>query len=302
MTLNDPKLLRSLLFVPATSEKLLHSAVRRGADAIQIDLEDAIPVGEKEPARQAAADAIAWLQGDGIARSPYIVVRINSALRLAVHDLEAVVIPGLQAITVPKVPDASFLRLLDETIAELEQERGLPIGAIRLIAMIETAEGLANVNDIAMATPRLVAITVGPEDLAASLGCRPTPDAMYLPNMQTLIAARRAGIIPLGFLGAISLYADKETYGGWIERAASLGFEGAFCIHPNQVDICNAGFVPSDEEFAAATHLIVAYEKHQAEGVGVFVVDGRMVDAPVVKRARTIVAKAEALAKQEQQL
>ena len=223
------------------------------------------------------------------------MARINGPLRLAVRDLEAVVVPGLQAITVPKVPDASFLRLLDETIGDLEAERGLPVGAIRLITMIETAEGLANVNEIAAATPRLVAITVGPEDLAASLGSQPTPDAMYVPNMQTLFAARQAGIIPLGYVGSISLYGDKEIYRGWIQRAASLGFEGAFCIHPNQVEICNLEFVPSAEEISAARRLIAAFEEHQAKGVGVFVVDGRMVDAPVVQRARAVVAKAKVL-------
>ena len=287
----QPTLLRSLLFVPATNDKLVQNAVRKGADAIQIDLEDAIAMSEKAVARSAATEAIAWLNG----RCPYVVVRINGPLRLAVRDLEAVVMPGLQAITVPKVPDGSYLRLVDETISELESERGLPIGAIGLIAMIETAEGLANVTEIAMATSRLVAITVGPEDLAASLGGQPTPDAMYLPNMQTLIAARQADIIPLGFPGSISLYQDKKTYQQWIERAASLGFEGAFCIHPNQVDICNEYFRPSDDEIAKARSLIDAFEQHKAEGVGVFVVDGRMIDAPVVVRARTIVAKAETL-------
>ena len=291
MSMNNPKLLRSLLFVPATNEKLLHSAVRRGADAIQLDLEDAIAVSEKEPARQAAVEAIAWLQG----RCPYIVTRINGPLRLAVRDLEAVVVPGLHAITVPKAPDAAFLRLLDETIDELEAERGLPPGSVRLIAMIETAEGLINVNEIAAATPRLVAMIVGPEDLAASLGSQATPDAMYVPNMLALVAARRAGIIPLGYIGSISLYGDKATYRQWIERAATLGFEGAFCIHPNQVEICNEVFLPSPEEIAKAKHLIEAYEKYRSEGVGVFVVDGRMVDAPVVNRARTVLAKADAI-------
>jgi citrate lyase subunit beta/citryl-CoA lyase len=213
-----------------------------------------------------------------------------------VRDLEAVVGPGLHAITVPKVPDASFLRLLDETIGELEAERGLPAGAIRLIAMIETAAGLVNVNEIAAATPRLLALTVGPEDLAASLGSQATVDALYLPNMLALVAARRAGILPLGYIGAISLYDDRETYRQWIGRAAQLGFEGAFCIHPNQVDICNELFQPSPEESTKAQALIEAYEKHQAAGVGVFVVDGRMVDAPVVARARAIVARTAALA------
>jgi citrate lyase subunit beta / citryl-CoA lyase len=292
MDMNDPKLLRSLLFVPATSEKFLHSAVRRGADAIQLDLEDAIAASEKEPARQAAVEAITWLQG----RCPYIVTRINGPIRLAVRDLEAVVVPGLHAITVPKAPNAAYLRLLDETIEELEAERGLPAGAIRLIAMIETAEGLVNANEIAAATPRLVAMTVGPEDLAASLGAHAEPDAMYVPNMLALVAARRAGIIPLGYAGSISLYGDKATYRQWIERAARLGFEGAFCIHPNQVEICNEVFQPSPEEVDKARRLIEAYEEHKAGGVGVFVVDGRMVDAPVVNRARAVLAKAGAIA------
>lgn len=291
MDMNDPKLLRSLLFVPANNERLLHSAARRGADAIQLDLEDAVAASEKEAARRVVPDAIAWLQG----QCPYVVARINSPLRLAVRDLEAVVAPGLQAVTVPKVPDASLLRLLDETIAELEEERGLPVGTVRMIAMIETADGLANVDEIAVATPRLVSITIGPEDLAASLGAQPTPDTLYVPCMQLLIAARRAGIIPLGYVGSISLYNDKEMYREWIQRAAALGFEGAFCIHPNQVDICNQYFQPSAEEIAIAKQILAEYKKHKAKGVGVFVVDGRMVDAPVVDRARTVVAKAALL-------
>jgi citrate lyase subunit beta/citryl-CoA lyase len=291
MRVNTPKLLRSVLFVPANSEKLLHSAARREADAIQVDLEDAVAASEKERARPAAVAAIDWLQG----RCPYVIARINRPLRLAVRDLEAVVMPGVQAVTVPKVPDAALLRLVDATIGELEAERGLPVGGIRLIAMIETAEGLVNVNAIAAATPRLVALTVGPEDLSASLGSQATPDAMYIPNVLALIAARRAGVIPLGYAGPISLYDDLETYRGWIRRAAELGFEGAFCIHPNQVAICNELFQPSADEIAKATQLIAAWEQHTVAGRGVFVFDGRMVDAPVVERARTVIAKAAAL-------
>jgi len=290
--MNSPKALRSLLFVPATNEKLLHSAVRREADAIQLDLEDAIHASEKEAARRAAPEAIAWLQG----RTPYVVARINGPLRLAVRDLEAVVVPGLQAITVPKVPNAAYLQLLDETIGELEIERKLPAGSVRLIAMIETAEGLVNVNEIASAVQRLVAIIVGPEDLALSLGSHATPDAMYIPNMLALAAARNAGIIPLGYVGSISVYNDKDTYRQWIERAVQLGFEGAFCIHPNQVAICNEVFRPSDEEVEKAKRLVEAFEEHEAAGIGVFVVDGRMVDAPVVNRARKVLAKAEMVA------
>jgi len=177
------------------------------------------------------------------------------------------------------------------SIIELEAERGLAVGAIRLIGIIETAEGLSAVNEIARATPRLLALIVGSEDLAASLGGQPTPDAMYVPNLLTLTAARAAGVLPLGYAGSISVYKDTELYREWISRAAALGFEGVFCIHPNQVAICNEIFMLSTEEIAKARELIGAYEKHVAEELGVFAFEGRMVDAPVVDRSRKILAK-----------
>lgn len=289
--MSDPKVLRSVLFVPATNEKLLESAVRRNADAVQLDLEDAILGSEKEAARKAANGAIGWLVG----QSPYVVVRINAPIRMAVRDLEAVVIPGLHAITVPKVPHASFLMLLDETIGELEAERGLEVGSVGLIAQIETPGGLAHINEIAASTPRLKALTIGPEDLAVSLGAQTTLDAMYVPNVLALAAARCAGIIPLGYIGSITLYDDQETYREWIVRAAALGFEGAFCIHPNQVAICNEVFQPSEEAVEAARRLMEAFANRAAQGVGVFSFEGRMVDAPIVDRARAILARAEAI-------
>lgn len=294
--INTPMLLRSLLFVPATNEKLLESALGRNADAIQLDLEDAIPLSEKEAARQAAKQAIKKMQG----RCPYVVVRINAPLRMAVHDLESIMGPGLDAITVPKVPHANFLRLLDETITEMETEHRLTVGAIRLIAMIENAEGLIHVNEIASATSRLLALIVGTEDLSASLGSQPVPDAMYVPHMLALAAARHAEIIPLGYLGSITVYQEKRTYREWVSRAALLGFEGAFCIHPSQVEICNEVFQPSAEEIDHARQLIDAFEKYNAAGVGVFAHEGRMVDAPVIKRARNVLAKVEAIQKRSE--
>ena len=289
--MNTPVLLRSLLFVPATNEIFLESALRRNADAIQLDLEDSIPLSEKEAARQVAGQAIEKTQ----ARCPFVVVRINAPLRLAIRDLETILVPGLDAITIPKVPHAHFLQLMDETITELEAERGLPLGVIRLIAMIENADGLMHVNEIAAATPRLLALIVGTEDLSASLGTQPLPDTMYVPHILALVAARRAGIIPLGYLGSIAVYNDKGTYREWVSRAALLGFEGAFCIHPNQVEICNEVFQPSEQDVVKARRLVEAYEKHTAAGVGAFVDEGRMVDLPVIERARAVLAKMEAI-------
>ena len=288
----DPDLCRSLLFVPAGNERFLKSALRGSADVIQIDLEDSISPDQKERARDAARDAIEQIHGAGRIG----IVRVNSPLRLLVRDLEAVMRPGLAALTIPKVSSGDILKEIDATLSELEQEHGLPPRAVRLIALIESAEGLLNVREIAASTPRLAAITAGSEDLAADLGSGVDPDALFLPNMQTLIAARAARITPLGFIGSIAVYNEPEIFRGWIRRARQLGFEGASCIHPRQVDILNEEFAPLAEEVDHARALIGAYEAHRDGGVGVFSFDGRMVDAPVIGRARRVLKRHQSIA------
>lgn len=288
----DPDFCRSLLFVPAGNDRFLKSALRGSADVIQVDLEDSIPPGQKESARGAARGAIEQIHGAGRIG----IVRVNSPLRLLVRDLEAVMCPGLAALTIPKVSSGDVLKEIDATLDELEQEHGLPSRAIRLIALIESAEGILNVREIAASTPRLAAITAGSEDLAADLGSGVEPDALFLPNMQTLIAARAAGITPLGFIGSIAVYNEPETFRGWIRRARQLGFEGASCIHPRQVDILNEEFAPSTEDVDRAHALIDAFEAHSAEGTGAFSFEGRMVDAPVIGRARRVLKRHKSIA------
>jgi citrate lyase subunit beta/citryl-CoA lyase len=199
-------------------------------------------------------------------------------------------------LTIPKVRSGECLRLVDETLTELEREREIPAGSVRLIAQIETAEGLMHLDEIARSTPRLAAMSVGPEDLAADLGSAVHPDVLYHPNMQALIAARAAGIIPLGYVGSITLYDDPDTYRSWIRRARGMGFEGAFCIHPNQVEILNEEFVPDTEEVERASAMVAAFEEHIAAGTGAFAFEGRMVDAPVINRARRLLKRSNRLA------
>ncbi|MDZ7651472.1 MAG: aldolase/citrate lyase family protein [Burkholderiaceae bacterium] len=161
----EPPVWRSILFVPALSERFVDSALRQAADALQIDLEDSIGPDDKQRARE-AAPAVARR----FAEAGYdVIVRVNRPWRLLVRDLEAVVGAEVGAITLPKVPDAPFVREVAQVLAELEREREMPAGHTRVIAMIESPDGLAHIDAIAAAHPRVAAIIVGAEDLASPL-------------------------------------------------------------------------------------------------------------------------------------
>ena len=283
----DPDICRSLLFVPAGNERYLASALRGGADVIQIDLEDAIATDRKDEARNSAKSAVEAIEAAG----RIAAARVNVEGDLLAKDLDAVVYPGLSALTIPKVDSAKMLSAIDSAVTKLEADRGLPSGNIRLIAQIESARGILNAREIASATTRLAAMGFGMEDLVADVGGSVDADALYFPAMQTLYAAREADVVPIGYLGSIGVYKDTDLFGQWIRRAKTLGFEGGFCIHPNQVEILNTTFRPSPDEVSAAKAIVEAAEVHASQGVGVFTYEGKMVDAPVIERARRTVSR-----------
>ncbi len=276
-----------MLFVPVLSEKFLAGAASRGADCIQLDLEDAIPSARKEEARAAVSAAAGRLAGEGVE----VVVRINRPWRMAVRDIEAAVGPAVSALNLPKVPDASHVRAVGEILDELEAERGLAPGHTRLVVMIETAQGLINMADIAAASGRVVALTVGAEDFALDMGMRPVADALYIPNVQAVAAARAAGILPIGYIGSVADYQDEDRFRQTAERARQLGFAGGFCIHPKQVPILNAAFSPSAAEVADAEAIVAAYEAAERAGQGAVSHRGRMVDRPIVEQARDLLKR-----------
>jgi citrate lyase subunit beta / citryl-CoA lyase len=278
---------RSLLFVPAGNIRYLDSALRGWADVIQIDLEDGVAPDQKDAARACVRRDVERIAAAGRVGA----VRINMDPHLLERDLDVVVCSATAALTIPKVDSATTLSALDKQITALEKERGLPLGRIRLIAQIESAAGVLDARQIAQATPRLAAMGIGMEDLTAEIGGKVSADALYFPNMQVLYAARAAGVVPIGYLGSITIYDDEETFRSWIQRAAALGFEGGFCIHPRQVKILNDELSPAEAEVAACRALVVAFEAHAAAGRGVFVHQGRMVDKPVVERARRVLAR-----------
>lgn len=291
MTTATPFSWRSMLFVPASSDRFLESALRRPTDAIQLDLEDSVAPDLKDSARARVGEL-----ADRATLAGYdVIVRINRPWRMMVRDIEACVRQSVSALTLPKVPDGSFIRAVAEILDECELEAGLPNGHTRLIAMVEDAEGLHNMDNIAQAHPRLCAMIVGAEDLAVSLRMAVDSDGLYVPNVMAVAACRRAGIAPIGFVGSVADFADKEKFRETVQRAARLGFEGAFCIHPSQVEAANEAFSPPVASVERARALLATYEAECKAGRAACTFEGRMVDAPVAMQARQIMQRHEAL-------
>ncbi len=275
---------RSMLFVPAHMQKMIERAHTRAADAIVLDLEDGVPEPSKAQARHSLGKAIDMLARHGAE----VIVRVNRALDSCVNDINAAVRPGVAAITVPKVMGPEHIALLDELISTLEHERTMPVGGLRLIAMIETAVALGRIDAIARASSRLSAITIGSEDLAFDCGFPPTPDNLSGSLRKLVTAARSAGVTPYGLPGSIATVEDQVLFQTIARSASNMGLEGAFCIHPSQVTSLNDAFTPSDADLRWAKGAVDAYEEALRHGRGAIGFEGRMVDLPVAKRARAL--------------
>ncbi len=295
MITKSPPLWRSLLFVPVTNPRFVEKSANAGADAVILDLEDSIPVAEKPRARTLLAAAARKAAGGGAA----IVVRVNRPWRSLVADLEAAVIAGIAALMLPKIESAEQVEAIAEIIAELEDERGLPPGKIGLIPMIETARGLFRAEAIARSDARIIALTLGAEDFALSLGMEPEAEGLFYPKQQMIIAARAAGIVPLGFLGSVADFTDLAAFRATLRRSRRLGFLGASAIHPAQIAVINEEYAPSAAEIDRAARLLAAYDAGVAAGKGAVAFEGKMIDAPVVARARQTLARAAAIAARE---
>ncbi len=276
-----------MLFVPANVPKFVEKAHLRGADAIILDLEDSVIAEEKTDAREAVPEAAKLVGRVGAD----VTVRINRPWRLAVRDIEAVVGPDVVALILPKVEDAGHIRAIGEIVGEVEIERGLPQGQTKLVALVETPSAYYELRDIARADPRLIGLTLGSEDFSLEMGMPPTPDGLSLAARECVIAARAGGIVPLGFIGTLADFADRDAFTAMARQGRQLGFEGAFCIHPDQVPILNDAFGPSQDEVAFAERVIAAYDAAVEKGLGAVKLDGKMIDVPVVDRARNTLSR-----------
>lgn len=273
---------RSLLFVPADRPRLLEKAHERGADAVIIDLEDAVRPAEKAQARAAAAEAVTALAEHGVD----VVVRINAPWRMAMEDLEAVVRPGLTAVLAPKVDDAWRLTVLAELLNDLELERGLSAGAVGLLALIELPAALPRLEAIT-ASRRLVGLAFGSEDFSAALGAAPVPAALAAACQQVAYAAAARGVMALGSPASIGEFRDLRAWRAGLDQARAMGMSGALCVHPDQIADANAAFEPSEEEVIQAQAILKAWAQADA---GATALGGKMIDAPVVARAQRVLA------------
>ena len=279
---------RSLLFVPATAERFVAKAHTRGADVIILDLEDSIPPPEKDAARAALPAAAAAIHGAGTE----VCVRINRPLELAVPDIAAAVRAEVTALMLPKVMGGEHVKLLSEVVAAREATLGLAIGHTRFIGVVETPQALPELVAIAGADPRMAALGVGSEDLSTELEAVPGADMLYHFGMMAVAAARGAGILPLGSVGAFADFNDLEGYRAALRRSRRLGFACTACIHPLHVPIINEEYGVAPAEADRARRLIACFEDALAQGLGAVAFEGAMIDLPVVERARRLLARA----------
>lgn len=286
-----PPVWRSILYVPGNVPKFIDKAHERGADCVLVDLEDSVPPAQKPEARAMLPESMKKVARGGAD----VAVRINRPLRLAIPDIEAAVRPGLSALFVTKTEGVQHLRLLDEVVSELEHERGMPVGSVGFVAMIEHPRALTELNDIAERGPRVIAMMLGGEDFALETGSVPGDETLELPKRMVAFAAQAHGVPVLGILGTVADYSDPAAYRKSAERARRFGFSGGTCIHPGLVASLNEAFMPTAEEVAYARKLIAADEKAAAEGRGSFSVDGKMIDIPVIVRARRLIQRHEAI-------
>ncbi len=291
LKLTDSLVRRSVLITPVNVPKFVDASWRRGADAVQLDLEDSIPPSEKENARKVTQQAILTAAKGG----SDVLVRVNQPFGETIKDLQACIYPGLTGIVLPKVETAEDIIAADAVISFLEMERGLEAGSIQIGVLIETCSGLVKANQIAKAVSRIVSLTLGVEDFTYDLGVMPTPvgSETLWAKSQVIMAVVAAGIQPLGLIASMADFADLKGLANNAKQAAIQGYKGASCIHPAQVRVLNSSFSPDPEKVAYAQKMVDLFEQAVKDGRASASMDGKMIDIPIVERAKKLLVRAE---------
>ncbi|HVB49278.1 MAG TPA: CoA ester lyase [Burkholderiales bacterium] len=283
---------RSLLFAPGNHARRVEKAFTLGADAVILDLEDAVAVSDKVATRRLVAEALAW------PRACRGYVRVNApSTEFCYGDLVAVIGVGVDGVVVPKIESAADLHAIDWLVANLERERGLAVGSIDLMPIVETAAGVSRLDRILQARSlrtysgawRVKRLAFGAADFSHDAGLAPSLDEDELAHARArIVLASRAA----GFEGPIDSpwfhLREPQAFARALERSRRTGFQGRLCIHPDQVAPVNAAFTPSDEEVARAEKIVAAFKAAEASGVAAIEVDGQMVDYPVAHRAQAV--------------
>ncbi|MHA1124690.1 MAG: HpcH/HpaI aldolase/citrate lyase family protein [Candidatus Heimdallarchaeota archaeon] len=287
--IDEQRLRRTRLYIPGNNPAMVQNAMIYGADSLIFDLEDSIPVAEKDAARILVKKAIETLDFKG----SEVTVRINSLdTEYFNDDLKAIAHKKLDGILLPKTETLEDVLYTDNLLTVLEEEKKLPKNKIKLMPIIESAVGVLNIDKIATG-PRVVAIGLGGEDLTADIGAKRTKEGKELEYIASKIiiacAANKIQAID-------TVYVDVNDPEGLYEialKASNIGFQGKSVIHPSQIEPVHRAFMPTKEEIAKAKRIVKAYKEAIKKGSGAITVDGRMVDVPVVRRSERILKRAQ---------
>ncbi|MDL2327422.1 citrate (pro-3S)-lyase subunit beta [Ruminococcaceae bacterium OttesenSCG-928-A11] len=286
------QLRRTMLYVPGNNPGMIRDAGIYGADCILFDLEDSVSVNEKDSARFLVYEALTTLSYPG----KELVVRVNPPdTQWGIDDLEAMVRTRKVVIRLPKTDCKADVLACEAEIARIEKQVGIEVGTTRMMAAIESAAGVLNAREIAAASPRLTGIAIGAEDYVTDLRTSRSPEGIELlfGRSMVLLAARAAGIDAID-----TVFSDVNDEDGLRREAAlvrQLGFDGKSVVNPRQIRPVHEVFAPSAKEVAHAEAVMAAIEEAEKRGSGVISLNGKMVDKPIVARARRVLELAAAM-------
>ena len=272
-----------MLFVPGNNPGMIRDAGIYKNDCIMFDLEDSVSINEKDSARFLVFQALTTLEYPG----KEIIVRINDPrTQLGMDDLEAIVSTRKAVIRLPKTECAEDVRYCDDIIGAVEKKSGIEAGSTRMMAAVESAAGVLNAKEIALASKRLIGISLGAEDYVTDLKTNRSPDGveLYFGRSMILLAARAAGIDALDTV--FSDVNDEEGLRKETMLIRQMGFDGKSVINPRQIKIINDVFTPTEKEIEHSAAVLAAMREAERSGSGVISLKGKMVDKPIVERAR----------------
>ncbi|HEQ4048027.1 TPA: citrate (pro-3S)-lyase subunit beta, partial [Streptococcus pyogenes] len=278
------RLRRTMMFVPGANAAMLRDAPLFGADSIMFDLEDSVSLKEKDTSRALVHFALKTFDYSSVET----VVRVNGLDSCGALDIEAVVLAGVNVIRLPKTETAQDIIDVEAVIERVERENGIEVGRTRMMAAIESAEGVLNARDIAKASKRLIGIALGAEDYVTNMKTRRYPDGqeLFFARSMILHAARAAGIAAID-----TVYSDVNNTEGFqneVRMIKQLGFDGKSVINPRQIPLVNEIYTPTKKEIDHAKQVIWAIREAESKGSGVISLNGKMVDKPIVERAERV--------------
>lgn len=284
------RLRRTMMFVPGANAAMLRDAPLFGADSVMFDLEDSVSLKEKDTSRALVHFALKTFDYSSVET----VVRVNGLDSCGALDIEAVVLAGVNVIRLPKTETAQDIVDVEAVIERVERENGIEVGRTRMMAAIESAEGVLNARDISKASKRLIGIALGAEDYVTNMKTRRYPDGqeLFFARSMILHAARAAGIAAID-----TVYSDVNNTEGFqneVRMIKQLGFDGKSVINPRQIPLVNEIYTPTEKEIDHAKQVIWAIREAESKGSGVISLNGKMVDKPIVERAERVIALATA--------